>query len=161
MTVSLRRMEPHCDAQKRPSPPAADREATRRNFGLQPWLVSKVGSCSRDSLIGKMKIGPRAPAPKQKLLNMPWGWGNRNGRDFSSRKAPAGWLKEPAGGLDYKQKMWTRGHQNCCSVLNPGPPHGHTGCMDVLACRGLLAGGLSWAHTRNYTILGQSREWPS
>ena len=29
-------------APKRPSPPAADRGATRRNFGLQPQLVPKV-----------------------------------------------------------------------------------------------------------------------
>ena len=40
--VPLRRMEPPCYAQKRPSPPAADRGATDFSPGLQPRLVSKV-----------------------------------------------------------------------------------------------------------------------
>ena len=32
---------------------------------------NKFGGCGRDLLRGKMKFGPRAPPPHQKLLNMP------------------------------------------------------------------------------------------
>ena len=124
------------------------------NFSNRSFRCRKFGGCSRDSVSGKMKFGPRAPPPHQKLFTCP-------AVILSAGKAPTSWLKEPAAGLGYKQKMWTRRHQNGCSVLHSGPPHGHTVCMDVLVCRGLLAGASSWACTWNYTVLGRSRQWPS
>ena len=52
-------MEPPCHAQKHPSPPAVDRGATRRNFGLQPRLVSKV-QCTCRPPLGPLDLVPPA-----------------------------------------------------------------------------------------------------
>ena len=52
-------------------------------------------------------------APTSKVVNYALGGGKTaTAVIFSAGKAPAGWLKEPAAGLGYKQKTWTRRHQN-------------------------------------------------
>ena len=76
-------------------------------------LRELIGGCGRDLLSGKMKFARRAPPPTSKVANYALGGGKTaTAVIFSAGKAPTGWLKGPAAGLGYKQKTWTRRHQN-------------------------------------------------
>ena len=116
------------------------------------YNCSNFWGCGRNSLSGKLNLVPEHRPHIKSCQICPRGGKTTTAVFFSAGKAPAGWLKGPAAGFGYKQKMRTHRQHNGCSVLHPGPPHGQTGCMDVLAWWGLPVGGLSWAHTKNYTI---------